>query len=142
MGVEVRQITDQILEHFQMRQGIDLHIPLHIIAILGAGMHPWGKWGRNFAEYGVVAIKDAIKDAGVDWKDVDFLVGGDTMRNGYPGYVAGATFAKAMGWTGIPIASLHWFPGSSKCLCSKFLMLVLSLLHLGNRSLFGRRLCS
>ena len=64
------------------------------VAILGAGMHQWGKWGRNFAEYGVVAIKDAIKDAGVDWKDVDFLVGGDTMRNGYPGYVAGATFAK------------------------------------------------
>ena len=77
------------------------------VAILGAGMHPWGKWGRNFAEYGVVAIKDAIKDAGVDWKDVDFVVGGDTMRNGYPGYVAGATFAKAMGWTGIPIASCY-----------------------------------
>ena len=77
------------------------------VAILGAGMHQWGKWGRNFAEYGVVAIKDAIKDAGVDWKDVDFIVGGDTMRNGYPGYVAGATFAKAMGWTGIPIASCY-----------------------------------
>ncbi len=23
------------------------------VAILGAGMHPWGKWGRNFVEYGV-----------------------------------------------------------------------------------------
>jgi acetyl-CoA acetyltransferase len=77
------------------------------VAILGAGMHPWGKWGRNFVEYGVVAIKDAIKDAGIEWKDVDFVVGGDTMRNGYPGYVAGATFAKAMGWTGIPIASCY-----------------------------------
>ena len=44
------------------------------VAILGAGMHPWGKWGRNFAEYGVVAIKDAMKDAGLDWKDVDFVV--------------------------------------------------------------------
>ena len=77
------------------------------VAILGAGMHPWGKWGRNFVEYGVAAIKDAIKDAGIEWKDVDFVVGGDTMRNGYPGYVAGATFAKAMGWTGIPIASCY-----------------------------------
>jgi len=35
------------------------------------------------------------------------VVGGDTVRNGYPGYVAGATFAKAMGWTGIPIASCY-----------------------------------
>jgi len=77
------------------------------VAILGAGMHPWGKWGRNFVEYGVVAIQEAMKDAGLEWKDVDFIVGGDTMRNGYPGYVAGATFAKAMGWTGIPIASCY-----------------------------------
>ena len=23
------------------------------VAILGVGMHPWGKWGRNFAEFGV-----------------------------------------------------------------------------------------
>ena len=23
------------------------------VAILGVGMHPWGKWGRNFVEYGV-----------------------------------------------------------------------------------------
>ena len=25
------------------------------IAILGVGMHPWGKWGRNFTEYGIEA---------------------------------------------------------------------------------------
>ncbi|WP_237160638.1 hypothetical protein, partial [Mycolicibacterium parafortuitum] len=24
------------------------------VYILGAGMHPWGKWGRDFTEYGVV----------------------------------------------------------------------------------------
>ena len=29
-----------------------------------------------------------------------FVSGADTMRNGYPGYVAGATFAQALGWTG------------------------------------------
>ena len=75
------------------------------VAILGVGMHPWGKWGRNFVEYGVHAIKLALKDASIDWKDVEFVAGGDTVRNGYPGYVAGATFAKAMGWTGIPISS-------------------------------------
>ena len=75
------------------------------VAILGVGMHPWGKWGRNFVEYGVHAIKAALRDAEIDWKDVEFVAGGDTVRNGYPGYVAGATFAKAMGWTGIPISS-------------------------------------
>lgn len=25
------------------------------VYILGAGMHPWGKWGRDFTEYGVAA---------------------------------------------------------------------------------------
>ena len=30
------------------------------IAIIGVGMHPWGKWGRNFAEYGVAAARAAL----------------------------------------------------------------------------------
>ena len=55
------------------------------VAILGAGMHPWGKWGRNFVEYGVVAAQAALADAGVEWSDVQFVSGGETVRNGYPG---------------------------------------------------------
>ncbi|MEI2654794.1 MAG: lipid-transfer protein [Microthrixaceae bacterium] len=77
------------------------------VAIIGVGMHPWGKWGRNFVEYGVAAIRDAVADAGIDYRDVQFVAGADTMRNGYPGYVAGATFAQAMGWTGIPVTSAY-----------------------------------
>jgi len=77
------------------------------IAILGAGMHPWGKWGRNFVEYGVVAAHAALADAGVEWKDIQFVSGADTMRNGYPGYVAGATFAQALGWQGAQVASSY-----------------------------------
>ena len=73
------------------------------VAILGVGMHPWGKWGRNFVEYGVAAARDALKDANVSWKDVQFVSGGATMRCGYPGYVAGATFAQALGWQGAEV---------------------------------------
>ena len=73
------------------------------IAILGVGMHPWGKWGKNFVEYGVKAARDAIKDAGVQWKDVQFVSGAATMRCGYPGYVSGATFAQALGWQGAEV---------------------------------------
>lgn len=73
------------------------------IAILGAGMHPWGKWGRNFVEYGVVAARAALKDSGVNWQDVDFVSGAATIRNGYPGQVAGATFAQALGWQGAQV---------------------------------------
>ena len=77
------------------------------VAILGVGMHEWGKWGRNFVEYGVKAARDALADADLDWKDVQFVAGGDTMRNGYPGYVAGATFAQALGWSGAQVASSY-----------------------------------
>ena len=77
------------------------------VAVLGVGMHPWGKWGRNFVEYGVAAAKDALRDAGIAWSDVDFVSGADTMRNGYPGYVSGATFAQALGWTGARVASSY-----------------------------------
>ncbi|MEV4181762.1 lipid-transfer protein [Streptosporangium canum] len=75
--------------------------------ILGAGMHPWGKWGRPFTEYGVAAARAALRDAGLAWSDVQFVVGADTIRNGYPGFVAGATFAQAMGWNGARIASCY-----------------------------------
>jgi len=77
------------------------------VAILGVGMHPWGKWGRNFVEYGVAAAQAALADAGVEWKDVQFVAGGETIRNGYPGYVAGATFAQALGWSGAQVASTY-----------------------------------
>jgi len=77
------------------------------VAILGVGMHEWGKWGRNFVEYGVKAAKDALEDAGVGWRDIDFVAGGSTMRNGYPGYVSGATFAQALGWSGAKVASSY-----------------------------------
>lgn len=73
------------------------------IAILGVGMHPWGKWGHNFVEYGVAAAREAMADAGVPWQDVKFVSGGATIRCGYPGYVAGATFAQALGWQGAEV---------------------------------------
>ena len=77
------------------------------VAVLGVGMHPWGKWGRNFVEYGVAAARDALRDAGIDWSEVQFVSGADTMRNGYPGYVSGATFAQALGWNGARVASSY-----------------------------------
>lgn len=77
------------------------------VAVAGVGMHPWGKWGRPFVTYGVAAALAALDDAGVAWTDVDFVAGGETVRNGYPGYVAGATIAQALGWNGARVASTY-----------------------------------
>ncbi|MEV7545915.1 lipid-transfer protein [Streptomyces sp. NPDC089915] len=77
------------------------------VAVLGAGMHPWGKWGRSFVEYGRAAAAAALADAGLEWTDVQSVVGADTVRGGYPGYVAGATFARALGWQGARVTSVY-----------------------------------
>jgi acetyl-CoA acetyltransferase len=77
------------------------------IAILGVGMHPWGKWGRNFTEYGIEAANAALADADLGWRDIQLVCGGETIRNGYPGFVSGSAFSQALGWTGIPVASSY-----------------------------------
>ena len=70
-------------------------------------MHPWGKWGRDFTEYGVVAARAALAEAGLDWRQIQLVAGADTIRNGYPGFVAGATFAQKLGWNGVPVTSSY-----------------------------------
>jgi acetyl-CoA acetyltransferase len=77
------------------------------VAVLGTGMHEWGKWGRPFVEYGLAAARDALADAGLTWRDMQFVSGADTIRNGYPGFVSGATFAQALGWTGARVSSVY-----------------------------------
>ena len=75
--------------------------------LLGAGMHPWGKWGTDFTEYGMIAARTALAESGLDWSQIQFVAGADTIRNGYPGFVAGATFAQKLGWTGVPVSSSY-----------------------------------
>ncbi|MGN9843422.1 lipid-transfer protein [Nonomuraea sp. H19] len=77
------------------------------VVVLGTGLHPWGKWGKPFLEYGVAAARAALRDAGIAWTDVQYVVGADTIRNGYPGFVAGASYAQALGWSGARIASCY-----------------------------------
>lgn len=74
---------------------------------MGVGMHPWGKWGRDFTEYGMIAARAALADAGLQWKDIQYVAGADTIRNGYPGFIAGSTFAQKMGWTGVRVSSSY-----------------------------------
>ena len=87
--------------------------------ILGAGMHPWGKWGNDFTEYGVAAARAALSEAGLDWRQIQLVAGADTIRNGYPGFVAGSTFAQKLGWNGVPVSSSvrgvrQWVSGAAE----------------------------
>lgn len=78
------------------------------IAILGVGMHPWGKFiGKSFVDLGVHAAKKAMDDADINWSDVQFVSGANTVRNGYPGWVSASTFANALGFQGSQLASSY-----------------------------------
>ena len=46
------------------------------VAIVGIGMHPFGRHELTGMEQGAVAARTACKDAGVDWQDMQFAVGG------------------------------------------------------------------
>jgi len=74
------------------------------VAIVGIGMHPWGKWPeKKFVEFGQVAARNALKDANMEWKDIEFVVGGSTVYSGTPGILAGSCLTEDMGWPGIPV---------------------------------------
>jgi acetyl-CoA acetyltransferase len=47
------------------------------VAIIGAGLHPFGRFGDKTAfEMGADAVQLALTDAGVEWKDVQVAFGG------------------------------------------------------------------
>jgi acetyl-CoA acetyltransferase len=72
------------------------------VAIIGVGMHPFGRWGQKSAiEMGADAIRAALADAGTRWTDVQFAFGG-SFEVDNPDAVAGR-----LGLTGIPFMDVY-----------------------------------
>ena len=46
------------------------------VAIIGVGLHPFGRFDKTAMEMGADAIQSALTDAGVEWKDIQFGFGG------------------------------------------------------------------
>jgi acetyl-CoA acetyltransferase len=47
------------------------------VHIIGAGIHPFGRTdGRSGRDQGVFAVRAALKDAGIEWGDVEYAYGG------------------------------------------------------------------
>jgi acetyl-CoA acetyltransferase len=50
---------------------------MHDVAIIGVGLHPFGRFGEKSAfEMGADAVELALRNAGVEWKDVQIAFGG------------------------------------------------------------------
>jgi acetyl-CoA C-acetyltransferase len=72
------------------------------VAIIGVGMHPFGRFGPKSAiEMGADAIRAACADAGITWKDVQFAFGG-SFEVDNPDAVVGR-----LGLTGIPFMDVY-----------------------------------
>jgi acetyl-CoA acetyltransferase len=74
------------------------------VTVRGVGMHPFGRFdGKSAVEMGVDAVREALADAGLAWRDVDALF----CAHMYAGTGAGHRLATVLGATGIPIVNLE-----------------------------------
>jgi acetyl-CoA acetyltransferase len=76
--------------------------------IVGIGIHPWGKFNdKPLIDMLVEATQMALKDAGMEWKDIRGISAGSSRFSGGMGWgLAGNEVAQAMGETGVPIINV------------------------------------
>ena len=66
------------------------------VAIVGIGMHPFGRTPEKTGqEQGVYAVREALKDAGVEWNDIQYGFGGGQAAG------AAAPMVRKLGLTGL-----------------------------------------
>ena len=72
------------------------------VAIVGTGLHPFGRFGeRTGIDMGAMAIRSALADANVEWKDIQFGFAGSYEVDNPDAVVA------LLGLTGIPFANVY-----------------------------------
>ncbi len=72
------------------------------VAIIGVGLHPFGRFpGKSAIEMGAAAARLAMKDAGVEWRDVQFAFGGSYEVDNPDSVV------NQLGLTGIPFFNMY-----------------------------------
>ncbi|MFH2125315.1 MAG: lipid-transfer protein [Pseudomonadota bacterium] len=78
------------------------------VAIVGVGMHPWGKFeGKNFIDLGVDAVAKALADAGMKWEEIQTICSGIFIWGGNAGHLSGQYIASVFGETGVPIVNVY-----------------------------------
>lgn len=71
------------------------------VAIVGIGIHPFGRTpSRSGLQQGAFAAREALKDAGIVWKDVEFAFGGSASSGSADALV------NELGLTGIPFINV------------------------------------
>lgn len=75
------------------------------VMVAGVGLHPFGRFpDQDLASLALEAVVQALKDAGVSWKDVPVAYFGHVY---YQGMSVGETALAKLGLTGIPIINVE-----------------------------------
>ncbi|MFE9325461.1 thiolase family protein [Nocardia sp. NPDC052278] len=71
------------------------------VAIIGVGMHPFGRFeGKTAMQMGTDAVRAALADAGLEWREIQFAIGG-SWEVANPDAIVGL-----LGLTGIPFTNV------------------------------------
>ncbi len=70
------------------------------VAIIGIGMHAFGRHDLTGLEQGAVAVRRALADAHLEWKDVEYAFGGSSAAGNAD------TMVSALGLTGLPFINV------------------------------------
>ena len=70
------------------------------VAIVGAGIHPFGRHPLSGLEQGAHAVRLALSDAGIDWSQVQFAFGGSAAAGDAD------TLVSQLGLTGVPFINV------------------------------------
>src|SRR4051794_40207124 len=96
------------------------------VAIIGVGLHPFGRFGETTGiEMGAVAIRRALADAGVAWRDIQFAFAGSYEVDNPDAVVA------LLGLTGIPFTDVY----NGCATAASALTLAANTIRLGERDL-------
>jgi len=84
------------------------------VAVLGVGMHPFGKFPeKSPIQLGCEAIFSALKDAGLEWPDIQYLVASvSPQTKGIETILPGQLLSEKMGELGIPVINVSNVCGS------------------------------
>ena len=78
------------------------------VAVLGLGMHPWGKFPeKSVTKMCREAVAAALTDAGVSWREIEAVSAASSRFSGGKGWgLNGNDVVEEMGATGIPVYNL------------------------------------
>jgi len=78
------------------------------VAVLGVGMHPWGKFeDKSVTELCRHAVVAALADAGVSWSDIEAVAAASSRFSGGKGWgLNGNDVVEDMGSSGIPVYNM------------------------------------